>query len=543
MNDITSYENALNDGLYADGGTTNKKVYVSIRLDYSWKKMSEDMSSNEYEKDFYTYNDSNFIELKNQELKGVIGVSKSSWNIADWFYFRNALIVMDYNDFMELNNTTEINYDDPYQLMKDDCKIIHRLYHLSVKKDLELKREDRKGVYKNIFQNLVSEFKLYKNEHYNTNKSLEISKIESFLYPRIEFIYWLDKKNIILNSPKDLAERILEFASLPYEETHLDSSISRGINEYTLTTDEILPIVERGVIKTGQLYEDEQEIILNDKVLKIPKKSQLFFKFQHSENSDKKDINYNSNIYELIDKYKLKSIYSVNFISQKDLNKYREKINKKRNVISFNKINSEKNSLEIKKNKVINELLDYFLTTTFKKINSELNLLYTGDYYKDFIGDETASSKWNEIPEVKIMIKNYTDIVTNNFHSLMLKPISEININSFRIILDYSEVGFNNFLDMYKDSLSDENINYRGYSGYFLISPLMYELKYSLNDYRVDSEYISYKKLSEKYLKLIGSDLYRYYNKEDINLTYFSDGGELDKGLFSQIWEWFGIKF
>ena len=125
------------------------------------------MSSNEYEKDFYTYNDSNFIELKNQELKGVIGVSKSSWNIADWFYFRNALIVMDYNDFMELNNTTEINYDDPYQLMKDDCKIIHRLYHLSVKKDLELKREDRKGVYKNIFQNLVSEFKLYKNEHYN----------------------------------------------------------------------------------------------------------------------------------------------------------------------------------------------------------------------------------------------------------------------------------------------------------------------------------------------------------------------------------------
>ena len=91
--------------------------------------------------------------------------------------------------------------------------------------------------------------------------------------------------------------------------------------------------------------------------------------------------------------------------------------------------------------------------------------------------------------------------------------------------------------------LSDENINYRGYSGYFLITPLMYELKYSLNDYRFDSEYISYKKLSEKYLKLIGSDLYRYYNKEDINLTYFSDGGELDKGLFSQIWEWFGIKF
>ena len=55
---------------YAEGGEAKpKKVYVSIRLKYDDERMSEDISDyKKYHKYFYTYDDSNFIELKNHHL-------------------------------------------------------------------------------------------------------------------------------------------------------------------------------------------------------------------------------------------------------------------------------------------------------------------------------------------------------------------------------------------------------------------------------------------------------------------------------------------
>jgi hypothetical protein len=202
----------------------------------------------------------------------------------------------------------------------------------------------------------------------------------------------------------------------------------------------------------------------------------LFFKLKDSTFLEKKDVDEKSNLSELIDKYKLKSIYDINFISQKDLDKYRAKIDKKRGELFDKEITLGRSDLGMKKNKVINELLDYFLTTTFNKINSELNLEYTDDYYKDWEGDETIFYKWNEIPEVKMIIKYYTDILKNNFDSLILKPVSEIDIYSFLKVLSDSEIGFKYFLESYKDLLSD--INYRGNSGRFYTPDLTYKLQY-----------------------------------------------------------------
>jgi len=549
---ITLYENALNDGLFEDGGVTNKKVYVSIKLDFSYKKISDDIK--DFNKFFYTYNDKNFIELKNQELKGVVGVSKSSWNIADWFIFRDALIVMNYNDFIKLNKVTEIDYNDPYQLMKDDCKIFHRLYDHSEKQEEKYKKSDRKSVYGKIIKNLVLEFNLYKNEFYNTNKELEISKIEYFLnpYETGKFYEWLSDNDIILNSPVDLANSILEFTSLTYEKTGLNYWGSSGINEYTLTLSDILPIVEKGVIKAGQTYKDEQEIILDNKSLKIPKNSQLFFKIVGSQflekNNVEKLLNSNSNLLKLIDEYDLKSIYSVNFVSQKDLDKYRSKIDKKREEIFNEKLKLNKDNLFIKKNEIISELLKYFLDENIDIVYSKLDRQYTQKFYKEWEGEDTIYSLWYEIPEVQYILTSYQKIVKNEFHNLMLKPVSDINYYSFFSVIDSCYNNFNLFLEQHKDYISD--INYRTDGIRFYVGDLTYEFLDSLRGYS-DSEYINASKLSDKYRRLFGSDLFRYYSPNEIKLSY-SKGGitqsniNSKKGninIIAEIWNWFGIKF
>ena len=546
MNGLKKYEVALNDGLFANGGSTTKKVYISIKLDYSYEKMSKDILDSNYNKFFYSFNEDNFIELKNQELKGVVGVSKSSWNIADWFLFRDALIVMNYNDFIKLNEVTEIDYNDPYQLMKNDCKIFHRLYDHSEKQDEKGKERDREAVYGKIIKNLVLEFNLYKNEFYNTNKELEIGKIEYFLnpYETSKFYNWLIDSKIILNSPIDLANAILNFTSLPDSETGLDSWRSRGINEYTLTLSDILPIVEKGVIKAGQTYKDEQEIMLKNKSLKIPKNSQLFFKIVDSQFLEKNNVeellSSNSNLLKLIDKYDLKSIYSINFVTEKDLGKYRSKIDKKREELFNEKIKLGKDNLFIKKNEVIKELLKYFLDESSNIFETKLDRVYTEKFYKEWEGDETVYYSWYEIPEITIIFKFYRDIITNEFQNLMLIPVSDINYYSFYRTIDSSYNNFNLFLEQRKDFLSE--INYRSENGTgFYYSDLTYELLDSLRNY--DNEYINASKLSEKYRKLIGSELFRYYNANDIKLSY-SDGGKVSNtNIIAQIWEWFGIKF
>jgi hypothetical protein len=121
--DIQAYEEAMGIS-YAEGGEAKpKKVYVSIQLDNTYKKIP-----NTYNEYFTTYYEKTFEELKNGVLKGVVGVSSSPNNIAEWFISRDCLIVMDYEEFMAINETETINYYDPYQLMKNNLYLFKRLY-------------------------------------------------------------------------------------------------------------------------------------------------------------------------------------------------------------------------------------------------------------------------------------------------------------------------------------------------------------------------------------------------------------------------------
>ena len=128
--DIQAYKEAMDISEFDEGGeTTPKKVYVSIRLpsnaERMWKKGDSLDNFNKY---FYTFDEAPFEELKNGKLLGLVGVSTSPNNIAEWFIHRDCLIVMNYDEFMAINETEIINYYDPYQLMKNDLYLFRRLY-------------------------------------------------------------------------------------------------------------------------------------------------------------------------------------------------------------------------------------------------------------------------------------------------------------------------------------------------------------------------------------------------------------------------------
>ena len=111
--DIQAYKKAMGISEFKEGGEAKpKKVYVSIRLD---NKIERDFPNY-----FWKYDEKTFEELKIGKLLGLVGVSTSPNNIAEWFIHRDGLIVMNYDEFMAINDTEIIDYSDPYQLMKNN---------------------------------------------------------------------------------------------------------------------------------------------------------------------------------------------------------------------------------------------------------------------------------------------------------------------------------------------------------------------------------------------------------------------------------------
>ena len=80
------------------------------------------------------------------------------------------------------------------------------------------------------------------------------------------------------------------------------SYIGYGFENPVLTFDELLPIVEKGIVNASRVFESEQEIILKNRKLVLPKESQLFF-----IRKDEIGRTSTSNQLELIKKYDLSS--------------------------------------------------------------------------------------------------------------------------------------------------------------------------------------------------------------------------------------------
>ena len=527
--DIQAYEDAMGISEFKEGGETKpKKVYVSIKLPFElqnlWKKGDSLENFNKY---FYTYNEKPFEELKNQKLEGLIGISSSPNNIAEWFINRDCLIVMNYDEFIEINETETINYYDPYQLMKNNLYLFKRLYaNISARSN----DEDSSYVFSQtlikILEKIIREINLEMNLA-EGQKYSELYRISRFLspYETKAFPNWIEKNEIKIESPIDLTNAILDFNKLN------DNYLGSGFENPILTFDELLPVIEKGITNASSIYDSEQEIVLTNRELNIPKNSQLFFIGKNELGEDTE-----SNRNDLIEKYVLNDLYKIYYVDRKEIEKYRSIWLKKADEKFNKKLEQGREELELKKEQVLDELLNLFLEKSINYVKNELEKEYleyseSFDYY-DETSDDYIEQNLFSIPLVKSIMNTYELIIKNFWKAFIQKKRVE-NLDLYAFMRFYSNVEseLKNYFENQKDELEKLN-NYRNTTGGSSLDPYRFErlLLKTINDYEYLPELIDYKELSKMYLEKMGREIYRYYDKKDLNLiSQYEDGGETNE--------------
>jgi hypothetical protein len=252
--------------------------------------------------------------------------------------------------------------------MKDNLYLFRRLYANITRYGEQQGSYVFKQTLIKILERIVPEIRLEINLA-EGQKYKELYRIETFLnsYVTRAFPDWLEKNQIKIESPVDLTGAILEFNKLNEGASYLQY----GFENPVLTFDELLPIVEKGIVNASRVFESEQEIILKNRKLVLPKESQLFF-----IRKDEIGRTRTSNQLDLIKKYELKDLYKVYFVDRQDVEKYRIIWNKKdteKKQIQYEKGRKE---LEYKKEQVLDDLLNHFLEKSISYVKNELEKEY-----------------------------------------------------------------------------------------------------------------------------------------------------------------------
>jgi len=517
--DIQAYKEAMDISEFKEGGEAKpKKVYVSITLDNEIEGNFPDY--------FWKYDEKTFEELKSGVLKGVVGVSSSPNNIAEWFISRDCLIVMDYEEFMAINETETINYYDPYQLMKNNLYLFKRLYanitRYGEQEGSYVLKQTLVKILEKIIREINLEINLAEGQKYS-----ELYRISRFLspYETRAFPDWIENNKIKIESPIDLTNAILDFNKLN------DNWLGNGFPNSVLTFDELLPIVEKGITNASSVYDSEQEIVLTNRELNIPKNSQLFF-------VDKDEVGRvkESNKDELIQKYNLKELYKIYFVDRQQIQKYRDFWVKKEEEKFNKKLEKGREDLEFKKEQVLDELINYFLEKSISYVKNELEKEYLEyseslEYY-DETDDDYIEQNLFSIPLVESIMNTYILIIKNFWKSfIQKKQVKNLDLYAFDMFYFNVKQELKNYFENKKDELDKLN-NYRNTRGGFSLDPYRFErlLLKTIDDYEKLPELIDYKKLSKMYLDKMGTELYRYYDKKDLPLiSQYKDGGEADE--------------
>lgn len=485
---------------YKDGGEIQKRAYVSIRVRYETN--NERLKENNYEYIIESFDEKPFQELSNQVLEGVRGVSTSKYNIAEWLIHRSCLIMMPFKDFVELNNAEQILYEDADYLTKNGLDIMFRIYDKKDKDD-----SDYEGVLGNLFPKIKLEFDL-------ENATATGSKADLFavcsnifdIYNSGKFKRYFSNQGRV-NSVKDFVGIILKYnKSGKYKEDYYyNKDFPENINEKELEN-----IIRRGIVNAIKIYASESEWILKDKTLIIPNNSHLFF-------VEAGYTNYYEKINEYIDKYKLKNNYKINFVNYKTLEKYRQHFYNATEKRYKEVLEQGRTEVAKKIEKALYETNENILEDIKNRFNDDLtsnNTLPFQDY-------EDTSIKYEnifQVPEISNILQNFKNIFLQVFNNYAKSIIEQKSRYSYIQFFEEFKKKVRNIRDEYRYE-DEEAILYDNYGSKIYMSSIYATYFYAVNS-------IDIYKYANKIKELIGSDLYRYYSKDEIN---FNKGGELEK--------------
>ena len=284
-----------------------KKAYVSIRIRYEYARREEDEHFGRYE--IKSFDKKPFEELKNHNLKGILGVSTSNYNLSEWLVHRECLVVMPFDKFKELNKTEQIKYYDADYLTKDGLEAFYRLYNRK-----ERTESDYYSILQNIFPKIYNEFVLeaaVKSGSEYTNMYVVADLFN--VYSSNRFIEHVSKQKAI-NSLEDLARIVIDYI----ESGQAEKDYPYNKKTQNLTIENIISPISKGIVASARVYVDESEWLIKNESLKIPENSQLFFVLMDYDNM--------RDVYEqMISSYDLKKGYKIGFISQKKLNELQSK--------------------------------------------------------------------------------------------------------------------------------------------------------------------------------------------------------------------------
>jgi hypothetical protein len=486
---------------YADGGLTIdqytsekiKKAFVSIRIRYESGRAEDDKFFNKYE--LKSFDQKPFEELKEHKLKGILGVSTSNYNLSEWLVHRECLVVMPFDKFKELNDTEQIQYYDADYLSKNGFDALHRLFDRKERTD-----EDYTAILQRIFPKITQELHLEGMSMSQGSEYTNIYVVADWfnIYNSSKFTKYVAKQKRI-NSPEELAQIVIDYANS--EQSKADYSYNRQTENISIES--IIQPIIRGIVQSGKIYVDESEWLIKNKELVIPENSQLFFVIKDYENMRDKYEEY-------ISRYNLSSSYKIAFINQKNLNELQSKRWNLKSERSKEEFEKAKTFTQKRIVKTIQKIQNDVIEEWTNKLIEEFKESYSNEVFKDYDGN-SYSDNILEVPSAIIY-----------FDSLMLKFIDIYDSRVDYIAQSKSKYAFSDIFNDFSDYINklrsqegEEELEIQ--TSYNRI--YKYDILQKLYYYAIHSDY---DKFGQQIKSEIGSDLYRYFTKNEIG---FKDGG------------------
>jgi hypothetical protein len=250
-----------------------------------------------------------FQQLSGLQLPGIEGVSSSEQIISSFFsqYGAKLLLAMNGVQFESINKISRIQYNNPEYMVSNNLRVLLRLWNYSQNLD-----DHQSNVRYSFFDCIRKVF-------------FDFSKTNQ---GNMEFQHkCFEIHNYIQNDKNSSNSMASNFAPLTNIRNTWDLArwLQQGIIQIcniNLTLEESHKVVVRALIENGETFQGEKEWLIKNKILKIPKGSELYILVPSINTNpiyaslQARDLEEINSIKNGISNFGLDTIYNIRFVDQ-----------------------------------------------------------------------------------------------------------------------------------------------------------------------------------------------------------------------------------